>query len=94
MAEIQSFLVPYDFSEHARAALCSARDLAPRYGTSLPLVNAIQPPHVTYGLARYAGAAEPALGMPQVRGRVRHSLAVVGDQRVELPGNRTHSRGR
>ncbi|HKA13922.1 MAG TPA: universal stress protein [Myxococcota bacterium] len=61
MAEFQTFVVPYDFSEHARAALRMATDLARRFESRIHLLHVIQPPSLAY--LAYGGAgttvAEP-----------------------------------
>lgn len=91
MRDFRNFLVPYDFSDHARAALFTARDLAPRYTANLHLVNVIQPPHYTYGVIGYAGAADPALDLTEVVASARRSLSQVGEQLRDLPGeHQTH----
>jgi len=54
MAEFQTFVVPYDFSEHARAALQMACDLAKRFESSIHLLHVIQPPSLAY--LAYGGA--------------------------------------
>jgi universal stress protein A len=51
MSGYQTFVVPYDFSEHARAALDVAADLAGRLGADLHLVHVLEVPVLyTYGL--------------------------------------------
>ena len=60
MSNFQAFVVPYDFSDHARAALGMALDLAKRFESRIHLVHVIQPPvlsYLPYGDA--AGAAAP-----------------------------------
>ena len=49
MNSYQTFIVPYDFSEHARAAADTAADLARRLDASLHLVHVVQPPSFGYG---------------------------------------------
>jgi len=44
----ETFLVPYDFSPHSRAALDTAVDLARRLGARLELVHVLQPPSFAY----------------------------------------------
>jgi universal stress protein A len=44
----QTFVVPYDFSEHSRAALQTAVDFARRFESDLHLVHVIQPPALAY----------------------------------------------
>ena len=58
MSDFRTFLVPYDFSAHARAALFTAADLARRLNADLQLVHVVQSPtHAyTYG---YGGVAAP-----------------------------------
>jgi nucleotide-binding universal stress UspA family protein len=68
MGDFQTFVVPYDFSDHSRAALRMAIDLAQRFQSDLHLVHVIQPPSLAY--AAYGGpgiAAAPPASMRELR---------------------------
>jgi nucleotide-binding universal stress UspA family protein len=81
MNEFRTLMVPYDFSEHARAALDTALDLGKRLGArELHLVHVISTPAYAYaGYASHAGAAVPP---PFDLKRVRESaLASLEDAR-------------
>jgi nucleotide-binding universal stress UspA family protein len=56
----QTFVVPYDFSEHSRAALNMAIDLAQRFESDLHLVHVIQPPSLAYAAYGGPGTVAPA----------------------------------
>jgi nucleotide-binding universal stress UspA family protein len=58
MSDYRTFVVPYDFSEHARAALDTAVDLARRLGAELHLIHII---HLhTYAHGAFGGVSVPA----------------------------------
>ena len=64
----QTFVVPYDFSEHSRAALRMATDLAQRFESDLHLVHVIQSLSLAY--AAYGGpgtAAAAPVAMLELR---------------------------
>jgi nucleotide-binding universal stress UspA family protein len=75
--DFHRLLVPYDFSDHARAALGLARDLASRLGADLHLVHVINVlPYYSY--PGYAGAAPVAVpDLIELRDSVAKSLAEV-----------------
>ena len=58
MRKFQTFVVPYDFSVHSRAALGMAVDLAQRFESEIHLVHVIQPPMLAY--AAYTGPGTEA----------------------------------
>jgi len=60
MSDYRTFVVPYDFSEHARAALHLATDLARRLESDLHLVHVIQPPSLALAAYGDYGAADSA----------------------------------
>jgi nucleotide-binding universal stress UspA family protein len=86
MSEYQTFVVPYDFSAHARAALFAAVGLATKLGANLHLIHVIQPPTYGYGAGMGAGAVAPAIDMAAVRERAMKSLRGVADGVVDFPG--------
>lgn len=86
-------VVPYDFSEHSRAAAHTAADLARRLGGSLHLVHVIQPPTYAYGYGAYDSAAPPPIDLVNLRAGAEKSLAkelaeltdgMPGDHSVEV----------
>lgn len=82
MTEFSKLLVPYDFSEHGRAALDTAVALGTRLGSSeIHLVHVIQTPAYAYaGYASNAGAAvPPPFDMKQIRESTLASLEEVRD---------------
>lgn len=87
MSDYRTFLVPYDFSAHSRAALETAWDLAKRLEAKLHLVHVIQPPAYAYGYT-YAGAAmpPPAIDLTEVREGALKALKQVAAEIGELPG--------
>lgn len=71
MSDYRTFVVPYDFSEHARAALFAAVDLARRLTADLHLVHVIRSPSYAYSYAPHAGGvAPPPVVFPDMK-RVR-----------------------
>jgi nucleotide-binding universal stress UspA family protein len=84
MSEYRTFLVAYDFSIHARAALYAAVDLARRLGADLHLLHVIQTP--TYAHLYGSAAMAPPVDMQQVREDALKSLRDVGEQLEDLPG--------
>lgn len=52
---IEKILVPIDFSDHSRAALSHAREIAALYGSSLQLLHAIEEPIYPYFYAPAGG---------------------------------------
>ena len=52
---IEKILVPIDFSDHSRAALSHAREIAALYGSSLQLLHAIEDPIYPYFYAPAGG---------------------------------------
>jgi nucleotide-binding universal stress UspA family protein len=78
MSDYRTFVVPYDFSEHAEAALATASDLARRLDARLHLVHVVQPPAYAYGygLAGVA-AAPPPIDLGEVEQGALESLSRV-----------------
>jgi len=69
MADYRVVVVPFDFSEHSRAALCEAVDLSRRLDADLHLVHVMQSPMYLYSFA-YAGeaaAVSPPIDMTEIR---------------------------
>lgn len=79
MSEYRTFVIAFDFSEHARAALFAATDLAKHLNADLHLVHVIQPPTYAYGYGTYMGdAPPPAFNMQEIRSGAEQSLNEVG----------------
>lgn len=87
MSDYRTFLVPYDFSTHARAALFAATDLAKRLSADLHLIHVIHSPAYAYGYAGMAGATvSPPIDMAEIRERAQSSLRDVADGIQRFPG--------
>jgi nucleotide-binding universal stress UspA family protein len=73
MSDYQTIVVPYDFSEHARAAFATAVDLARRLEGKLHLLYVVQLP--TYPSSAFPGiAAGPPTNLVEVRDAAMQSL--------------------
>ena len=87
MSEYRTFVVPYDFSAHARAALDAALDLGRRLGADLHLVHVIQPPAYAYGYGAYGGIAAAApVDLEQLRESAAAALREVVKAVENPPG--------
>jgi universal stress protein A len=90
----QTFVVPYDFSEHSRAALQMAIDLAQRFESDLHLVHVIQPPTLAYAAYGVPGATAPTplpVGMLELREIAESALSEVATSiEGECPRVKTH----
>ncbi len=74
----QTFVVPHDFSEHSRAALQMAIDLAQRFESDLHVVHVIQPLTLAYAAYGGPGTAAPApVGMLELREIAESALSEV-----------------
>lgn len=76
MADYRVVVVPFDFSEHARAALREAVELSRRLDADLHLVHVMQSPMYLYSFA-YAGeaaAVSPPIDMTEIREDALKSL--------------------
>ena len=87
MSDYRVLVVPYDFSDHARAALNEAAQLARRLGGDLHLVHVVQSPLYMYSFA-YAGEAAaviPPIDMTEIRDAAMKSLrdVIAG---LDVPG--------
>lgn len=80
MSDYRTFVVAYDFSDHAQAALVAAVDLGRRLAADLHLVHVIRPLSYAYGLGAYGtGAVPPPVDMAGVReGAVESLRRVIG----------------
>jgi nucleotide-binding universal stress UspA family protein len=86
MSKLETFLVPVDFSEHSRAALDFATQLARRLSANLHLVHVLQPP--TYAAA-YGAAVPPMIDLAQLREPIQRSLGEIVEELSDLPGTVT-----
>ena len=88
MSDYRTFVVPYDFSAHARAALYAAVDLARRLSADLHLVHVVQPPSYAYGFGVYGGGAvsAAAVDLAEVRDGAMKSLTEVAEGVAGFPG--------
>ena len=78
MGDYQTFVVPYDFSSHAAAALGAATRLAKRLGADVHLVHVIPMPSYAYIYAADGAAMDlPAIDMDRVRADSRAALEKV-----------------
>ncbi len=84
MTDYRTILVPYDFSQHAKAALATAVGLAKRLNTAkLHLVHVIQP---AYPYPMFEGAVVvPPANMFEVRRNVLRSLEEIAGGIGECP---------
>lgn len=87
MADYRVVVVPYDFSEHARAALDEAADLSRRLGADLHLVHVLQSPLYLYSFAYpgEAAAVAPPIDMTEIREDALKSLREVIAE-IDFPG--------
>jgi nucleotide-binding universal stress UspA family protein len=84
--EYRTFVVAYDFSEHARAALDTAADLARRLGADLHLVYVLHLPAYAHSFAPAGGAMTPLpLDVVQLREDALRSLHEVVAKVENLP---------
>jgi nucleotide-binding universal stress UspA family protein len=88
MSDYRTFLVPYDFSEHAEAALATALDLAGRLDAAVHLLHVIEPPVFTYPAFEAAPIAPPS--MLDVRAAAQKSLEDVASARGQRARLETH----
>ena len=78
MSDYRTFVVPYDFSDHAQTALRTASDLAGRLGADVHLVHVVQSPAHLHGVPPYGGTAAPStLDTVAVRTAAMESLREV-----------------
>lgn len=97
MSAYQTIVVPYDFSEHAHAALETSLDLARRLDSNLHLVHALQPPAYGYGYANLGGTAVGAASIPppgfveEMRAGAMNALREVAQKAAHrAPGDVVH----
>ncbi len=87
MSDYRTFVIPFDFSEHARAALLAGTDLAKRMNADIHLVHVIQPPTYAYGYGGdIGGATTVAFNMTEVRNSADASLSAVAEGVQNFPG--------
>jgi len=82
----RSFLVPYDFSDHARAALYTALDLARHLEAHCHLLHVVQPFTVPYGGLLGGQAVLPPPNMLEIHEGIRKSLDEVISGIADPPG--------
>jgi nucleotide-binding universal stress UspA family protein len=85
MSDYQTIVVPYDFSEHARAALTTAIDLARRLDSDLYLLHVVQLPVYAYP-GFHGAAASPQADMAGVRDGAMQSLREIAAAVEGAPG--------
>lgn len=88
MSDYRIFVVPYDFSNHAKAALFTATDLARRFSADLHLVHVVQPPayaYYGYGTPGESAGPPPTI-MDDVRANATKALREVVDGVESPPG--------
>jgi universal stress protein A len=89
--DFQTFVVPYDFSEHSRAALDTAVDLARRFSSELHLVHVIQPPALVFAAYAEPGVvAPPPVSLLELRETAEAALSEVAVE-VEAERLRAHT---
>ncbi len=86
MSDYNVIVVPYDFSDHARAALDEAANLCRRLGSELHLVHILLSPIYTYSFAYApeAAAVVPPIDMTEVRDSALKSLQELAGE-IDLP---------
>lgn len=87
MSDYRTFVVPYDFSVHARAALVAATDLGKRLSADLHLVHVVVPPTYAYGYEGMWGAVvPPAVDLSEICEGAKSALRDVVDGIRDFPG--------
>ncbi len=87
MSDFKQLMVPYDFSEHARAALAIGVKLAEKLAANLTLVHIIQPPSYAYGYPAPAGTGS-AVALPnllELEQQARSNLSQVVEGLTQPP---------
>ncbi len=84
MRDYRTFVVPYDFSEHARAALDVAVDLSRRLNANLNLVHVVQPPAYVWDPVG-SGPQMPPSDTTELRKQAMTALSAVV-AKVDVPG--------
>jgi len=91
MPEFKTLVVPCDFSDHARAALAVACDLARRLGSEIHLLHVIQPPTLAYVTGGgYATAAPAPVDLEELRQTARSALDELAARLDSKGGFTTH----
>ena len=86
MSDYRTFIVPYDFSVHARAALFAATDLAKRLSADLHLIHVVEPPPYAYGAGMGGAAVPSSIDMTEIHEQATKSLRDVVDGIRDFPG--------
>lgn len=84
MSDYRTFIVPFDFSEHARAALFAAADLGRRLTADLHLVHVLQIP--TYGYSYVDEAAPIGFNTRDLVNSAKENLDGVARSIENVPG--------
>jgi nucleotide-binding universal stress UspA family protein len=85
MSDYQTIVVPYDFSEHARAALSTAVDLARRLGSDLHLLHVVQLPAYGY-YGRSSVVPVPGADLTKAKDEAMRSLREIVAAIGQPPG--------
>jgi nucleotide-binding universal stress UspA family protein len=87
MSEYRTFVIPFDFSAHARAALHTATDLARPLAADLHLIHVIQSPSALYTYGPFGGGAPPPpIDLAAVHRDARRSLRETNAEIEDVPG--------
>lgn len=85
MSDYQTIVIPCDFSEHARAALSTAVDLAQRLGSDLRLLHVVQAP--AYGYFGFSSAPPaPQADLTEAKDGAMQSLRQIVAAIEQAPG--------
>lgn len=88
LIDFRKFVVPHDFSVHARAALFTATDLARRLQADIHLLHIVEPPAYMYGYGAFGIAATPPppMDLNPIREGAEKGLAEIAAGIEDLPG--------
>lgn len=87
MSDYKTIVVAYDFSEHSRAALYTACDLARRLDSHLHLVHVVELPTFSHAYGTYGGATlPPPTDILRMREAAANALREVAAEVQDLPG--------
>lgn len=88
MTEYRTMIIPFDFSDHSRAATLAAVDLGKQLKADLHLVHVLQAPSYAhgYGGSMADGALPIQIDMPAIRKSAENALAKVATGIGDYPG--------